>query len=167
MENCFGCVTRLPGNAFNRNSRISKETGQIGTTQRSWEKINISSQRRRIPLWKFKSPKSQKERLHFRPDFLDRIYAATDRTSACSRNLQPFLATGRLNGTGYLSILPVDQGIDTPAAASFANPDYSTAEHREAGHRRRLQRRRFTFACSARSRESTRTKFVIVKMNHN
>src|SRR5437870_4198346 len=74
----------------------------------------------------FKSPKIAKERLHLPgPDFVDRIYAATDRNLRVLTNLQRLFGHGRLNGTGYLSILPVDQGIEHSGGASFAkNPDY-------------------------------------------
>lgn len=59
------------------------------------------------------------------PDFVDRVTAATDRSPAVLRNLQHVFDTGRLAGTGYLSILPVDQGVEHSAAASFApNPRY-------------------------------------------
>ncbi len=57
------------------------------------------------------------------PDFIDRVVAASDRTVPVLRNLQIIFNTGRLSGTGYLSILPVDQGIEHSGAASFApNP---------------------------------------------
>lgn len=63
------------------------------------------------------------------PDFVDRVVAATDRTPAVLRNLQQVFDHGRLGGTGYLSILPVDQGIEHSAAASFApNPAYFDPE---------------------------------------
>src|SRR3989440_583090 len=74
----------------------------------------------------FKSPKIAKERLHLPgPDFVDRIYASTDRNLRVLANLQRMFSHGRLSGTGYLSILPVDQGIEHSGGASFAkNPDY-------------------------------------------
>jgi class I fructose-bisphosphate aldolase len=59
------------------------------------------------------------------PDFVDRVVSATDRPIPVLRNLQHMYDHGRLGGTGYLSILPVDQGIEHSAAASFAkNPRY-------------------------------------------
>jgi class I fructose-bisphosphate aldolase len=59
------------------------------------------------------------------PDFVDRVFALTDRNPQVLRNLQSLFDHGRLGGTGYLSILPVDQGIEHSAAASFApNPKY-------------------------------------------
>ncbi len=79
----------------------------------------------------FKSPKIAKERLHLPgPDFIDRIYAATDRNIRVLANLQRMFSHGRLGGTGYLSILPVDQGIEHSGGASFAkNPDYFDPEN--------------------------------------
>jgi class I fructose-bisphosphate aldolase len=59
------------------------------------------------------------------PDFVNRIMIPSDRPVAVLRNLQTMFNTGRLAGTGYLSILPVDQGIEHSAGASFApNPIY-------------------------------------------
>src|SRR4051794_3851121 len=59
------------------------------------------------------------------PDIIDRVYAHTDRSPQVLRSLQSLYDHGRLGGTGYTSILPVDQGIEHSAAASFApNPKY-------------------------------------------
>ncbi len=59
------------------------------------------------------------------PDFVSRVFTDTDRTPQVLRSLQQMYGHGRLGGTGYLSILPVDQGIEHSAGASFApNPDY-------------------------------------------
>jgi class I fructose-bisphosphate aldolase len=59
------------------------------------------------------------------PDYIDRVLAQTDRSPRVLRNLQSLFGHGRLAGTGYVSILPVDQGIEHSAAASFApNPQY-------------------------------------------
>ncbi len=59
------------------------------------------------------------------PDFIDRVVVQTDRTPPVLRNLGTLMNTGRLSGTGYISILPVDQGIEHSGAASFAkNPAY-------------------------------------------
>ncbi len=68
----------------------------------------------------------KKESLHLPgPDFVDRVWALSDRTPQVLRNLQSILDHGRLGGTGYVSILPVDQGIEHSAGASFApNPAY-------------------------------------------
>ena len=59
------------------------------------------------------------------PDFTDRVFMETDRNPQVLRNLQQLWNGGRLGGTGYVSILPVDQGIEHSAGASFApNPAY-------------------------------------------
>lgn len=59
------------------------------------------------------------------PEFVDRVMTQTDRPPAVLRNLQMLFDHGRLAGTGYLSLLPIDQGIEHSAAASFApNPQY-------------------------------------------
>jgi class I fructose-bisphosphate aldolase len=59
------------------------------------------------------------------PDFVDRVMVDSDRSTNVLRNLQWLLRSGRLSGTGHVSILPVDQGIEHSAAASFApNPMY-------------------------------------------
>jgi class I fructose-bisphosphate aldolase len=64
------------------------------------------------------------------PDFVDRVYASTDRNNQVLRNLQALFNHGRLGGTGYVSILPVDQGIEHSAGASFApNPMYFDPEN--------------------------------------
>jgi class I fructose-bisphosphate aldolase len=79
----------------------------------------------------FKNPKISKERLHLPgPDFVDRIFALSDRNNRVLVNLQRIFGHGRLAGTGYVSILPVDQGIEHSGGASFArNPDYFDAEN--------------------------------------
>jgi class I fructose-bisphosphate aldolase len=64
------------------------------------------------------------------PDFVERVLTPSDRPIPVLRNLQSMLDTGRLGGTGYLSILPVDQGIEHSAGASFApNPIYFDPEN--------------------------------------
>jgi len=75
--------------------------------------------------------KVSKDRIHLPgPDFVDRIFAPTDRSINVLKNLQWLFSTGRLANTGYVSILPVDQGIEHSAAASFApNPDYFDPEN--------------------------------------
>ncbi len=72
-----------------------------------------------------------KEKLHLPGrDFVDRIQGISDRNPKVLRNFQGIFNTGRLAGTGYLSILPVDQGIEHSAGASFApNPDYFDPEN--------------------------------------
>lgn len=70
--------------------------------------------------------KVDKSTLHLPgPDWVDRIFAQSDRSPQVLRSLQQLYSTGRLANTGYLSILPVDQGIEHSAGASFApNPIY-------------------------------------------
>lgn len=72
-----------------------------------------------------------KEMIHLPgPDFVDRVWKDSDRTPNVLRNMQLIFNTGRLAGTGYLSILPVDQGIEHSAGASFApNPIYFDPEN--------------------------------------
>jgi class I fructose-bisphosphate aldolase len=72
-----------------------------------------------------------KELLHLPgSDFIDRIFSISDRNNCVLRNLAALYNNGRLAGTGYLSILPVDQGIEHSAAASFApNPIYFDPEN--------------------------------------
>lgn len=71
-----------------------------------------------------------KDRLYLPgPDFVDRVVVGTDRPGPVLRSLQALFGHGRLAGTGYVSILPVDQGIEHSAGASFApNPDYFDPE---------------------------------------
>ena len=64
------------------------------------------------------------------PDFVDRVMVATDRPLQVLRSYNQILNTGRLAGTGYVSILPVDQGVEHSAGASFApNPQYFDPEN--------------------------------------
>src|SRR3972149_1304935 len=79
----------------------------------------------------FNSPKISKERLHLPgPDWVDRMFMQSDRNNRVLGNLAWMYSHGRLGGTGYLSILPVDQGIEHSAGASFArNPDYFDPEN--------------------------------------
>ena len=64
------------------------------------------------------------------PDFVDRIFAQTNRNNNVLKNLEWIFQTGRLAGTGYVSILPVDQGIEHSGGASFApNPIYFDPEN--------------------------------------
>jgi class I fructose-bisphosphate aldolase len=82
-------------------------------------------------LLNFKNPKIAKTRLHLPgPDVVDRLFTVSDRNNRVLGNLQRIIGHGRLGGTGYLSILPVDQGIEHSGGASFAkNPDYFDAEN--------------------------------------
>ena len=78
----------------------------------------------------FSDPKISRDRLHVPgPDWVDRIFKDSDRSIPVMRSLQQMYGTGRLADTGYLSILPVDQGIEHSAGASFAkNPRYFDPE---------------------------------------
>ena len=82
-------------------------------------------------LLKHKCTGFPKESLHLPgPDFIDRVWMMSDRTPGVLRSLASLFGHGRLAGTGYLSILPVDQGVEHSAAASFApNPIYFDPEN--------------------------------------
>jgi fructose-bisphosphate aldolase, class I len=82
-------------------------------------------------LLKYESKTVSKSQLHLPgPDFIDRVFSQTDRNGPTLRNMQLLLNTGRLGGTGFVSILPVDQGIEHSAGASFApNPAYFDPEN--------------------------------------
>ena len=73
----------------------------------------------------------KKQDLHLPgPNFIDQVLIHSDRSATVLRNLQSMFNYGRLAGTGYLSILPVDQGIEHSAGASFApNPIYFDPEN--------------------------------------
>jgi class I fructose-bisphosphate aldolase len=79
----------------------------------------------------YKAQGFAKTQLHLPgPDFIDRIMASSDRSPTVLRNFQTIFDHGRLAGTGYVSILPVDQGIEHSAGASFApNPTYFDPEN--------------------------------------
>ena len=82
-------------------------------------------------LLSFNTPAISKDRLNLPGgDFVDRILSKSDRNQNTLNNFNRILNTGRLGGTGYTSILPVDQGIEHSAGASFApNPDYFDPEN--------------------------------------
>ena len=82
-------------------------------------------------LLKHQSKTINKNQLHIPgPDFVDRIFAQSNRNTQVLRSLQTMFDHGRLGGTGYLSILPIDQGIEHSAGASFAkNPIYFDPEN--------------------------------------
>ncbi len=82
-------------------------------------------------LLEYRAKGIPKEQLHLPgPDFVDRVWAVSDRPVPVLRNLQAIFNHGRLGGSGYLSILPVDQGIEHSAGASFApNPMYFDPEN--------------------------------------
>lgn len=78
-----------------------------------------------------KSKTIPKESLHLpNPQFIDKVFAQSNRSPQVLRSLQQLLSTGRLGNTGYVSILPIDQGIEHSAGASFAkNPAYFDPEN--------------------------------------
>jgi len=82
-------------------------------------------------LLKHKSKTISKDQLHIpNPDFVDQIFAQTSRNTQVLRSLQTLFGTGRLANTGFVSILPIDQGIEHSAGASFAkNPIYFDPEN--------------------------------------
>src|SRR5690606_7108630 len=82
-------------------------------------------------LLEFDKPAVSRDMLHL-PDaaFIDQVYGTSDRSPQVLRSLGQLFGTGRLANTGYLSILPVDQGIEHSAGASFApNPQYFDPEN--------------------------------------
>jgi len=97
----------------------------------SYGKIQETLGKESDHLLGFSNPKISKDKLHLpSPDFVDRIFLASDRSPQVLRSLQTMYGTGRLAHTGYLSILPVDQGIEHSAGASFApNPQYFDPEN--------------------------------------
>lgn len=112
-----------------------------------------------------------KDHLHLPgPDFVDRIWIQSDRSPQVLRSLQTIFNTGRLSGSGYISIFPVDQGIEHTAGASFAqNPLYFDGEN--------IVKLAIEGGCSAVASSfgvlgSVSRKFAhkipfIVKINHN
>jgi fructose-bisphosphate aldolase, class I len=119
----------------------------------------------------FSSPAVSKDLLHLPgPDFIERIFEPTDRNPQVLRNLHNLYSSGRLANTGYVSILPIDQGIEHSAAASFApNPLYFDPEN--------LVRLALEGGCNAIastvgvlgsvSRRYAHRLPFIVKLNHN
>jgi class I fructose-bisphosphate aldolase len=104
------------------------------------------------------------------PDFVDRVLSGSDRNVQVLRNLAQVFATGRLGGTGYVSILPVDQGIEHSAAASFSkNPAYFDPQNIvELALEADCNAVATTFgALGMLSRRYAHRIPFIVKMNHN
>lgn len=122
-------------------------------------------------LLEYKCQGIKKENLHLPgPDFVDRVLVASDRPIGVLRNLSWLFRSGRLAGTGYLSILPVDQGVEHSGAASFApNPAYFDPEN--------IVRLAYEGGCNgvtstlgvlgAIARRWTHKIPFIVKLNHN
>ncbi len=82
-------------------------------------------------LLNFSNPKIPKSHIHAPgADWVDRVFSSTDRSVAVLRNLQLLFNTGRLGGTGYMSLLPVDQGVEHSGGSAFApNPMYFDPEN--------------------------------------
>lgn len=122
-------------------------------------------------LLDFNSPKIEKENLHLpSPDFIDKVFVDSNRNPQVLRNLKSIYSNGRLANTGYLSILPVDQGIEHTAGASFApNPLYFDPENilklAIEGGCNAIATTFGNFAMVAR-RYSHKIPFI-VKINHN
>lgn len=95
------------------------------------EKIKKLLGKENEALLTYKAKAIPKEMLHLPgKDFIDRVLKDTDRSTNVLRNMQSIFNHGRLAGTGYVSILPVDQGIEHSAGASFApNPEYFDPEN--------------------------------------
>jgi class I fructose-bisphosphate aldolase len=97
----------------------------------NYEAIAALLGRENEDLFTYQCEKIRKQSLHLPgSDFVDRVFAVSNRNQQTLNNLQRFYSCGRLSGTGYLSILPVDQGIEHSAGASFAiNPEYFDPEN--------------------------------------
>src|SRR3954470_19832722 len=122
-------------------------------------------------LLRFRTPAVSKDLLHLPgPDFIQRVLEPTDRNPQVLRNLHQLYASGRLANTGYVSILPIDQGIEHSGAASLApNPIYFDPEN--------LVRLALEGGCNAIAstlgvlgsvgrRYASRIPFIL-KLNHN
>ncbi len=87
----------------------------------NYEQINELLGKEGEKLLTYKSKTFPKENLNLPgPDFIDRVFTNTNRTVQTLKNLNSIFNSGRLSGTGYLSILPVDQGVEHSAGASFS-----------------------------------------------
>ena len=112
-------------------------------------------------LLNFNNPKIAKDRLHLPgPDVVDRLYGRLRPQQPRARNLQRIVDHGRLGGTGYLSILPVDQGIEHSGGRELRQEPglLRRREHRAAGDRRRLQCRGFDLRRARRRRAQIRAQ---------
>lgn len=98
----------------------------MDTPKNSFEKIAGMLDNDKEKLLEYKSQTIPAEQLHHPgPAHIDEVFANSDRNPQVLRNLSAIYNHGRLGGTGYLSILPVDQGIEHTGGSSFApNPDY-------------------------------------------
>jgi len=124
------------------------------------------------PCSNFIRPKFPKERLHLPgPDFIDRVWAASDRNIRVLTNGSESMDTGVSVRRGYLSILPVDQGIEQSAGASFAkNPDYFDAENIVKAWPSKVVANAVASTCGvlgAVARKYAHKIPFIMKLNHN
>lgn len=108
-----------------------QELEEIGNSRANIETIRTYLGEEADYLLNHTCEKIPHEMLHLPgPDFVDRIFMDSDRPTRVLRNLKSIFNHGRLAGTGYLSILPVDQGVEHSAAASFTpNPEYFDPEN--------------------------------------
>src|SRR4029077_8090129 len=111
--------------------RISREEDTLMSVQSIGSKIEEILGADAAPLLQHQCKTISKDSLHLPgPDYVERIYALSDRQTRVLGSLQSLLANRRLSKTGYVSILPVDQGIEHSAGASFApNPMYFAPEN--------------------------------------
>ena len=123
------CIAQSNTPIFASLSRIGRDTYQ----RENMAKTNVKELlgKDAEALLTHKSKTISKDQLHLPgPDFVDRIFSQTNRSVQTLRSLQALFGTGRLANTGYLSILPIDQGIEHSAGASFAkNPIYFDPEN--------------------------------------
>ena len=108
-----------------------QELEEIGNSRANIETIRSYLGEEADYLLNHTCEKIPRDMLHLPgPDFVDRIFMDSDRPTQVLRNLKSIFNHGRLAGTGYLSILPVDQGVEHSAAASFTpNPEYFDPEN--------------------------------------
>ena len=95
------------------------------------------------------------------PDFIDRVWAQSDRSARVLRSMQSLFNNGRLAGTGYLSILPVDQASNTqPALLSPLIRSTSTRQYRQTAIEGGVMQLHRRLGCSVPSRGDTLTRFL-------
>jgi len=124
----------MPGGAHQRARSENGKAWLLNTENEHWNIMTSIAQLlgdKADYLLNYNTPKISKDRLRLPgPDVVDRYFAPSDRNNKVLVNLQRIFGHGRLAGTGYVSILPVDQGIEHSGGASFAkNPDYFDPEN--------------------------------------
>jgi len=120
-------TTTDSASSFRRQTGMATELKHSPTIDRIAELLGPDAQN----LLEHTTQTIAKDQVHVPgPDFIDRVWSASDRSPSVLRSLQTLFDNGRLARTGYLSILPVDQGIEHSAGASFApNPQYFDPEN--------------------------------------